>query len=367
MKKVIFILLVVSLIAGCKQKEEKVEKYPIRVETETARFGAGGNGMSYVGVVEESEATAVSFTSMGVIKRMLVTEGQMVSKGELLAEIDATTPTSTVEIAEVSNVQAEDMVKQAENKYAQAKDAYDRMKILHENGSIPEVKWVEMETNLRQAETALNTARANVTSAQATKTIAQKGVADTRLIAPVSGVVGKRRLNVGETAMPSQPVLNILNIGTVKVKVSIPETELKYIGSNTPSSIMVEAANATLNGGTIEKGIQADVATHTYDIRINVSNPSHKLLPGMVASVSFPTIQSAASASIFVPINAVQRQPDGSNFVWVIDAQNKAHRKVVTVGQTLGNRIAIADGLSIGDRVVTNGNQKLSEGSQVVY
>ena len=87
----------------------------------------------------------------------------------------------------------------------------------------------------------------------------------------------------------------------------------------------------------------------------------------MVASVSFPTIQSAASASIFVPINAVQRQPDGRNFVWVIDTQNKAHRSVVTVGQTLGNRIAIVDGLSIGDRVVTNGNQKLSEGSQVVY
>ncbi len=367
MKKVIFILLVASLIAGCKQKEEKVEKYPIRVETEAARFGAGGNGMSYVGVVEESEATAVSFTSMGVIKRMLVAEGQTVTQGQLLAEIDATTPTSTVEIAEVSNVQAEDMVKQAENKYAQAKDAYDRMKILHENGSIPEVKWVEMETNLRQAETALNTARANVTSAHATKTIAQKGVADTKLIAPVSGVVGKRQLNVGETAMPSQPVLSILNIGTVKVKVSIPETELKNIGPGTPSSIVVEAANSTLSGGAIEKGVQADVATHTYDIRINVANPGHRLLPGMVASVSFPTIQSAASSSIFVPISAVQRQPDGSNFVWVVDAQNKAHRKVVTVGQTLGNRIAIVDGLSIGDRVVTNGSQKLSEGSQVVY
>ena len=74
-----------------------------------------------------------------------------------------------------------------------------------------------------------------------------------------------------------------------------------------------------------------------------------------------------SSASIFVPINAVQRQPDGRNFVWVIDTQNTAHRSVVTVGQTLGNRIAIVDGLSIGDRVVTNGNQKLSEGSQVVY
>jgi len=367
MKKVIFILLVASLIVGCKKKEEKVEKNPIRVETEVARVGAGENGISYVGVVEESEATAVSFTSMGVIKRMLVSEGQVVTKGQLLAEIDATTSTNTVEIAQVSTVQAEDMVKQAENSYAQAKDAYDRMKILHDNGSIPEIKWVEMETNLKQAETTLRTTRASVASAHATKKIAQKGVADTRLIAPVSGVIGKKQLNVGETALPSQAVLSILNIGKVKVKVSIPETELKYIGSNTPSAILVEAANSTFNGGVIEKGIQADVATHTYDIRINVSNPGHKLLPGMVASVTFPTVHSAASANIFVPINAVQRQPDGRKFVWVIDSQNKAHRTVVTVGQTLGNRIAVVDGLGIGDRVVTNGNQKLSEGSQVVY
>ena len=367
MKKITLILLVVSLLVGCKKKEEQIDKNPLRVETEVARFGTGSNGMSYVGIVEESEATVVSFTSMGVIKRMLVSEGQMVSQGQLLAEIDATTSNNTVEIAQVSTSQAEDMVKQAENTYAQAKDAYDRMKILHDNGSLPEIKWVEMETNLKQAELALSTARSAVVSAGATKKIAQKGVADTRLIAPVSGVVGKKQLSTGETALPSQPVLSILNINTVKVKVSIPETELKNIGAGTPSAIMVEAANSTFNGGRIETGVQADVATHTYDVRINVANPNHKLLPGMVASVTFPTIHAAATAAIFVPINAVQRQPDGRNFVWVVDSQSKAHRAVVSIGQTMGNRIAIIDGLSIGDRVVTNGNQKLSEGSQVVY
>lgn len=368
MKKVTYLLLLVAcLLAGCKKKEEQASKSPIRVETEVARFGTGTSGMSYVGIVEESEATAVSFTSMGVIKRMLVAEGQVVSQGQLLAEIDAATPTNSVEIAQESTAQAQDMVKQAENTYAQAKDAYDRMKILHDNGSLPEIKWVEMETNLKQAELALSTARSAVVSAGATKKIAQKGVADTRLIAPVSGVVGKKQLSAGETALPSQPVLSILNINTVKVKVSIPENELKNIGTGTPSAIMVEAASSTFNGGRIEKGVQADVATHTYDVRINVSNPDHKLLPGMVASVTFPTIHEKATAAIFVPISAVQRQPDGSNFVWVIDRQNRAHRAVVSIGQTVGNRIAVTQGVSIGDRVVTSGNQKLSEGSQVVY
>lgn len=367
MRKSTILLLIVSILTACGNKKQPMTKEPIRVDTEVAMVGANGNGMTYVGVVEESEATAVSFTTMGVIKRMLVKEGQMVSRGQLLAEIDASTSSSSVEIAKASVNQSRDMVKQAEDTYAQAKDAYDRMKILYDNGSLPEIKWVEVETRLKQAETALSTARAGVTSAQATEKIAHKSVADTRLIAPVSGVVGKKQLDVGETALPSQAVVSILNIGTVKVKVSIPETELKNIGTGTPSFIVVEAINKSFNGGNIEKGIQADITTHTYDIRINVANPSHLLLPGMVASVMFPSLQSGKNAHVFVPVNAVQRQPDGNNFVWIVDAQGKAHRKVVTVGHTSGNRIAIIDGINVGDRIVTDGYQKLSEGSKVVY
>ena len=367
MRKSTIILLIVSILTACSDKTEQKTKDPIRVDTEIAMVGANGNGMSYVGVVEESEATAVSFTSMGVIKRMLVKEGQMVSRGQLLAEIDASTSTNSVEIAKASVNQSKDMVKQAEDTYAQAKDAYDRMKILHDNGSLPEIKWVEVETRLKQAETALSTARTGVASAQATEKIAHKGVADTRLIAPVSGVVGKRQLDVGETALPSQAVVSILNINTVKVKVSIPETELKNIGANTPSVVVVEAINKSFNGGHIEKGIQADITTHTYDIRINVANPSHLLLPGMMASVMFPSIQSGMNAHVFAPVNAVQKQPDGSNFVWTVDEQNKAHRRVVTIGHTAGNRIAILDGISPGERIITDGHQKLSEGSKVVY
>lgn len=370
MKKSTFILsilIITALFTGCRKKEEQATKQPIRVDTEVAMVGANGNGISYVGVVEESEATAVSFTTMGVIKRMLVDEGQMVSRGQLLAEINASTSNNGVEIARATTSQAKDMVKQAEDTYAQAKDAYDRMKILHDNGSLPEIKWVEIETRLKQAENAVNTARMGVVSAQATEKIAHKGVADTRLIAPVSGVIGRKQLDVGETALPSQSVVSILNINTVKIKASIPENELKNIGAHTPSTIFVEAINKTFNGGHIEKGIQADVATHTYDIRIIVANPGNKLLPGMVASVIFPTLQAESAANVYVPITAVQRQPNGGNFVWVVDAHKKAHRKVVKVGPTSGNRIAILEGLTAGDRIITSGTQKLSESSEVVF
>ena len=364
---ILSVILVATLFAGCKKQEEKATKQPIRVETEVVTIGGSENGQTYVGVVEEKEATAVSFTTMGVIKRMYVSEGQVVNRGQLLAEIDASSSSNGVEIARASANQANDMVKQAEQIYAQAKDAYDRMKILHDNGSLPEIKWVEVETRLRQAETGLNSARSGVASAQAAEKIARKGVADTRLYAPVSGVIGKRQLVVGETALPSQAVVSILDISTVKVKVSIPEDELKNIGAGTPSYITVEAINGTFNGGRIEKGVQADVVTHTYDVRINVANQGRKLLPGMVASVQFMNGSSGAAAHVMVPVIAVHKGPEGEHFVWTIDANKQAHRTSVTVGNTNGNRIAIISGLRAGERIITNGGQKLSEGTSVIF
>ncbi len=366
-------LLAVMVITACGKKSEKKEKAPVKVKTEVIKPSFDGAGQTYVGIVEESEATAVSFTSMGVVRRIFVNEGQTVGRGQLLAEMDPTTMSNGVTAAQATTSQAHDMVAQAQSTYDQAKDAYDRMKLLHDNGSLPEIKWIEMETKLRQAETMLKSAQSSVRSATATERIARKSLADTRLIAPVSGIIGKRQVSAGETAMPSQAVVTILNINTVKVKVSVPEAEMAAISEGTRSLIRVEAAGCQVPGGRIEKGVAADAMTHTYDIRVNVPNGNHKLLPGMVADVSLYTgyksnADAATHGSTYtLPVTAVQRRADGSLFVWTIDKQNKAHRTTVTIGQTEGNRVFITDGLAEGQQVVVEGYQKLSEGTRTIF
>ena len=235
----------------------------------------------------------------------------------------------------------------------QANDVLERYKMLHDNGSLPEVKWVEVQSKVAQAKSQLEVAR--------------KTLADCRLIAPVSGIIGKKMIGAGETAMPSQAVVSILDISTVKVKVAVPEAEVGGINANTPTSIMVEAINGSYQGGRIEKGVQADALTHTYDIRINVANGDRKLLPGMVANVRFVSDGSQAIGSKMIPVTAVQKKSDGSLFVWTVGKDSTAHRATVTIGQTQGNYISIIDGLNIGDRIATEGYQKLSEGTKVIY
>lgn len=362
------------LFAGCGS-ETKHEKAPVHVRTEVVGEAFGSDGRSYVGVVEEREATAVSFTSMGVVRRMYVSAGQAVGRGQLLAELDPSTSSNMSEAARESTQQARDMVVQTQAAYDQAKDAYDRMKLLHDNGSLPEIKWIEMQTRLQQAETALRTAKSGVRSAQAAERIAQKSLQDTRLYAPVSGVVGSKMVGAGETSMPSRPVVTILDVSSVKVKVAVPESEIPYIHENTPSTIKVEAAGVRIQGGRIEKGIQADVMTHTYEVRINVQNPARKLLPGMVAEVEFPTALSSSRGGsqssvvngqcLMVPVSSVQHRADGTLFVWTIDQKNTAHRTTVTIGHTSGNRIAVLTGIAAGQRIVVEGYHKLSEGTRV--
>ena len=346
MKKYILLLLMVIMVCGCGNKQtaekdkSKEQKAPTRVSTEVVSARAGIDGQSYVGIVEESEGTAVSFTGMGVVRRMLVREGQAVGRGQLIAVMDDT--------------QARNMLSSAEAQMTQANDALKRYGMLHDNGSLPEVQWVEIQSKVAQAKAQLE--------------VAKKNLRDCRLVAPVSGVIGRRLVGAGETAMPSQAVVTILDVSRVKVRVAIPEAEVGSISANTSSIIQVDAINSSFVGGRIEKGVQADALTHTYDIRISVANHGRKLLPGMVANVQFVGLSSHSSGlHPTLPVTAVQRKADGSLFVWMINKDNTAHRTPVTIGETQGNRVTVTSGVGENQRIVTEGYQKLSEGTKVVY
>jgi len=113
--------------------------------------------------------------------------------------------------------------------------------------------------------------------------------------------------------------------------------------------------------------VQADALTHTYNVRINVQNPDRKLLPGMVASVKFIADGSQSITAQSLPVTAVQKEADGSLFVWTVADDNTAHRVKVTIGANHGNHVTITKGLNMGQRVVTEGYQKLSEGTKVIF
>ncbi len=323
-----------SLMACSGNKTERKAE-PIAVETETVKAGSDLQGRTYVGVVEEESSTSISFTGSGTLTRVYVEEGQAVRAGQLIAEMDKT--------------QARNMLAAAEAQMKQASDALARMKQLHDNGSLAEIKWVETQSAVEQAQASLD--------------LAKKNLADCSVHTPVSGIVGKGVKEAGETVLPALPVASVLNINKVRVVVSVPEKEIANFTPKTPTVISVEALGGrTYQGGIITKGVEADGTTHTYDIKIHLPNADYSLLPGMVCQVKVNGTTAAAQMS--VPITAVQKNAKGERFVWTVK-DGKAHRSVVATGRASGNRIAIEQGLAEGEQVVTEGYQKLSEGTEI--
>ena len=115
-----------------------------------------------------------------------------------------------------------------------------------------------------------------------------------------------------------------------------------------------------------QKGVQADALTHTYDVRIRVENKDRKLLPGMIANVTFANRQET-NTSLTLPVTSIQRKTDGSLFVWTVGADQTAHRTTIQIGSAKGNRMTITNGLEPNQQVVVEGYQKLSEGTKVIY
>jgi RND family efflux transporter MFP subunit len=210
------------------------------------------------------------------------------------------------------------------------------------------MQWVEVQSKLQQAQSAYE--------------LSKKNVADCRLVAPVSGIVGQKFVDAGETAMPGSPVVTLLDISHVKVKVSVPENEINGIPTSVASTIKVAALGGeTFQGGRIVKHVASDAMTHSYGIQIHLANPSGRLLPGMVCTVRF---NHECNPQITVPVTAVQRGQGQSLYVWTI-SNGRVRQQPVSTGETYGSRIVITDGLKERDSVVTAGWQKLSNGSKV--
>lgn len=250
MKGIVYggLLSVVFVLSGCSgsQKEGRDSK-EIPVEIVKVAKTVPADTRNYVGTVEEVVSSSISFQVMGNVERVLVGEGQKVREGQLLAVLDKATLENAYNASAASLRQAE--------------DAYARMRTLHENKSLPDMKWVEVESKLEQA--------------RSMERISRKNLEDRNLYAPFGGVIGKRMVEAGENVQPGQPVFSLLRIETVNVKIAVPE------------------------------------------------NPSGALLPGMVCDVRLSGEESVPA--ITLPNNAVLIANDGGRFVWkIVDGKAKA-------------------------------------------
>ena len=312
-------------LAGCQVKEEKTGgPSPVRVKVMKVALSEQKTSGRFSGTVEEAAGTPLSFSVMGTVNAVSFRLGNRVEKGQLLASLDATSVRSSYDAAKAALVQAE--------------DAYRRMKELHGKGSLPEIKWVEVQSKLQQA--------------RSMEEMARKNLKDCKLYAPFSGVIADKSVEVGQNVIPGMAVGKLLGVSRLKVKISMPESEIASVSLHQKAEIVVPALGSRRFSGMVsEKGIMADPFSRSYEVKIDVADAGGDLMPGMVTEVRLAGADGGTA--VIVPARIVQLDEKNRSFVW-------------TCGDFAGDGVVITSGLKVDDRIIVEGQQKVCNGTKIM-
>lgn len=383
-------LLAAVMLSACSASKPGVaseEPVPVRVRaaSEVERrvlVRAGGS-------VEARESIELGFQLAGRIQRIHVEEGQSVRAGQLLAELDPADYQMGADIAAGEAQAAQAMadkakagtrrqdLAQAQAGFDQADDEYRRMKTLYERKSLAPNDFKKIEAHWQVARQRLDEAREGARSEDIAAAVAKAGqaganvalnrkrVADTRLVSPIAGVIGRRLMDPGEMVAPGMPVFAVLNLNPVRVKVGIPEAEVARIKLGQRARVIIPAMDDAAFEGRIELlGYAADPASRTFAVRILVANPQLTLRAGMIAEAEIEG--DATLRAITIPGSAVVRDPQGATLVYVYYPEKKrVFERRVTVGRAVDREVEITSGLARAERIVVAGQQHVREGGLV--
>lgn len=333
-----FSLCLIVVLSACGHKPESVETSPgskaIKVSTIQVSTSENVSDFRYSGSIEPSQTIPLSFQTVGTIENIYVEDGDVVKKGQLLASLNKSDMKNIYQVAL--------------SKYEQAKDAYDRLKTVHDEGSLTELKWVEMETGFKQAGASLAIAKSNLDKCD--------------LRAPAEGIIGKRNIEPGQSTIGINLVhIELVEMKTVYVKVSVPENEISRIKKGQKATFMVSALNNKQFEGVVTSiNPVAEKISRTYAVKIAVKNFRYDLKPGMVCDVTICQVNDLKTLA--VPYKAVSKDKDGNAYVYVVNPDKKSVKKqIVTVGNYQVSEIEILGGLSAGQTIVSEGCEKLSD------
>jgi RND family efflux transporter MFP subunit len=312
--------------------------------------GSAAGGIEYPGAVSAAQEAQLSFEVDGQIVSLPVVEGQRVSAGQVLAQIDP------------RDYEARRNADLARRNVALAN--YERFQDLYASDA---VSLQDLEVARREYEVS-----------EARLEISEKAVRDTRLRALFSGVVARTLVEEFENVRAKQVVL-LLQSGTgLQMQVNIPERDLVFASpgmslQNVNDIAKPEVEIAALPGRRFparltEFASAADPVTRTFRATVGFNPPADvQILPGMTGKVvTNPDLSAAAENRFWVPSAAVAVDDAGSWYVWRVDESTMQVARVpVEVGPMAGAEIEIVGALDIGDLIATSGVKHLTEGTQV--
>ncbi len=345
-------LAALLLLVGCSdaQNEEEappvpeVGVYQIQAQPLTLTTDLPGRTSAY-------RVAEVRPQVSGILQQRLFTEGTEVKKGQQLYQIDPRTYEAVLARAEANLVTAENLAKR-----------YERL----------------LKTNAVSRQ-QYDDALAAWKQAQAEVQVARIDVQYTKVLAPISGRIGRSAVTEGAlvTNGQAQPLATVTQLDPIYVDVNQPITKLLSLRRALESgrlqnsgkdkaqvSLTLDDGSAYPLPGTLQfSEVSVDPTTGSVTLRAEFPNPDRKLLPGMFVHALLK--EGTQEDAILVPQQAVSRDARGVPSVWVVKPDDSVEQREVETLRTVGNAWLIGKGVSDGERVITEGTQRARSGIKV--
>lgn len=350
----------VSGLTGCwKQKQAAAPAAPKpHVTVSKAVYGAYTERYSFPARVDAVESVTLKTRVSGFLKERLFEEGDTVKKGQLLFTIEREPFEAQVAEAAANLAKA-----QADAKNARLN--YDRALELRKTGNISQAT-----VDSREAESTV--AKAAVLQAEAALNIAKLNLGYTEVKAPFTGKIGLSAFSSGEYLPANTVLAQIVSFDPINVIFSVSEQELLSMqkagvfdnnGNLSVSMVMADSSVYRYNGQINFTDVTVNDGTDTIKVRAVFPNPEKRLVSGQFVSLLME--YESPTEKILIPQAAVLSSV-ASKYVYVVDAQNKILNKPIRVGLDQGTNIVVLSGLEAGERVVSEGIQKVRPGQEVV-
>lgn len=307
---------------------------PSPVNVAVVRKQEFGDRIEAVGTASANESITVTARVQGIVRSINFEDGAVVDKGTEIAAIDAGEPDARLNV-ELANLEEQ-------------RKEQERIRGLAQSGNVSQAR-------VDQQVSAVKRAEANVAAARAR-------VADYRITAPFTGVLGTRKVSLGALVSPGAAITTLDDISTIKLDFAVPEN---FIAALRPG-LEIEAtstayANAVFKGSVVAVDSRVDPVTRSVAIRASIPNEDKRLRPGMLMVVD---LIKDRSQSLMIPEQALIPEND-SHIVFTVGPDNTVSRIQVTIGRRQLGQVEILEGLSEGDVVVTEGSMDLRPNAKV--
>lgn len=339
-----------------------------------ARGGAAGRGPAVtvgvataekadVPVVLEALGTVTPLATVkvkaqvnGTLQQVLYKEGQMVRKGDVLAIIDPRQ-------FEMALQQATGQRMKDEAQLQAARVQLERYRTLLKQDSIARQDVDTQEATVKQLEASIVIDRAN-------EGTARLNLDDTRIAAPVAGRVGLRQVDVGNyvTTADANGVAVITQLSPIDVQFTVPQDQAPMLQQNANATMAAQALDRTRSsvldtGSFVSLDNQIDPTTGTVKVKARFDNAKLALFPMQFVNVRL-NVQTIRGATV-VPVAALRHGNNG-DYVFVLNEDRTVTMRPVKAGQAAVDKVQIVSGLQPGERVITEGADRLRDGSRVI-